>query len=70
MDYYTEESKNAVRFTWNKLPTSKQMLTRAVVPMGCLYTPKKDLENMPFVEYDPLRCKCGVILNPYCVIDY
>jgi protein transport protein SEC23 len=46
------------------------MGTRAVVPMGCLYTPKKDLENIAKLEYDPVKCKCGAILNPYCNIDY
>ena len=46
------------------------MLTRAVVPTGCLYTPKKVLENMPYVEYDPQRCKCGAVLNPFCTVDY
>jgi len=58
LDFYEEESKDAVRFSWNKLVPTKSMLTRAVVPMGCLYTPKKDIENLVHVEYDPLRCKC------------
>ena len=43
MDFYAEEAKDAVRLSWNKLCSTKLMSTRAVVPMGCLYTPKKDL---------------------------
>ena len=46
MDFYAEEAKDAVRFSWNKLIPTKQMLTRSVVPMGCLYTPKKDIEDL------------------------
>jgi len=58
MDFYAEEAKDAVRFSWNKLIPSKLMITKAVVPMGCLYTPKKDIQDLGQVEYDPLRCKC------------
>ena len=70
MDFYEEEANDAVRFSWNKFVSTKQMLTRAVVPMGCLYTPKKDLENIAYVEYDPLKCSCEAIINPFCNIDY
>ena len=46
MDFYAEEAKDSIRFSWNKFISTKSMMTRAVVPMGCLYTPKKDLENI------------------------
>lgn len=30
----------------------------------------KDLENLMMVEYSPLYCKCGAILNPYSQVDF
>ena len=44
-----------------------------VVPLGCIYTPLKVIENLPLLTYDPVMCKgtsCRSILNPYCRIDY
>ena len=48
---------------------SKAEAEKAVIPIGCLYTPLKSLANMPVLGYDPVPCKhCGGILNPYwCV---
>ena len=70
MDFYSLEAQDAVRFSWNNLPSSKITATRAVLPLTCLYSPMKDLENLPLVEYDPLKCKCGSILNPFCQVDF
>lgn len=41
-----------------------------MLPIGVHYTPYKDLENLALVEYEPLRCKCQAILNPYCQVDF
>ena len=40
--------------------------------MGLLYTPLKQIENMPSaVQYEPVKCKsCGSILNPWCQVDF
>lgn len=65
MDFYALESQDAIRFSWNNLPSSKMSATRAVIPMSCLYTPMKNLDNLALVEYDCLKCKCGAVLNPY-----
>ncbi|KAM3130641.1 hypothetical protein pb186bvf_017233 [Paramecium bursaria] len=70
LDFYGLESKDAVRMSWNNLPSTKVQLTRAVVPIGVFYSPMKDLENLVVVEYSPLYCRCGSILNPYCQVDY
>eukprot|EP00742_Colponemidia_sp_Colp-10_P002689 GILJ01002874.1.p1 GENE.GILJ01002874.1~~GILJ01002874.1.p1 ORF type:complete len:758 (+),score=106.72 GILJ01002874.1:32-2305(+) len=73
MDFAGPEARDGVRFAWNVWPASRLEATRVVVPMGCVYTPLKDIENLPVVEYDPVRCKganCNSILNPYCQIDF
>ena len=40
-----------------------------VVPVGCMYSPMKQIESMPAaLEYEPVRCKqakCAAVLNPY-----
>jgi len=43
------------------------------VPLGCLYTPLKNTENLQLVEYEPVVCKardCGAILNPHSICDF
>lgn len=42
-----------------------------VCPVGCLYTPLKEIENMALVQYQAITCqKCTTVLNPYCQIDF
>ncbi|KAL6926629.1 GTPase-activating protein S23 [Hanseniaspora valbyensis] len=72
MDFDLNEDINGVRFSWNCFPQTKQECERNVVPLSCLYTPLKEIENMPIANYNPVICaspKCKAILNPYCVID-
>lgn len=70
-DFYSVEAQDAIRFSWNILPPNKMVATRAVAPIGCLYTPMKDLENLALVEYKPLMCqKCKAVLNPYNSLDF
>lgn len=72
MDFDLNEDINGIRFAWNCFPQTKQECERNVVPLSCLYTPLKDIENMPVANYNPVVCasqKCKAILNPYSVID-
>lgn len=32
--------------------------------------PLKDIENLMIVEYPPLYCRCGALINPYVQVDY
>ena len=71
-DFHQLEERDGLRFTWNSWPSSKLDATRVVVPIGCMYSPLKQIEGMPpALEYEPVRCKqpkCGAVLNPYwCV---
>ena len=70
MDFYALEAQDGVRCSWNNIPPTKLQATRAILPIGVHYTPYKDLENLPTVEYDPLRCKCSAVLNPYAQVDF
>ena len=71
MDFYLREIKDGVRFSWNFWPCNKIGATRVVVPVGAVYTPMKDIENMPLVQYQPVPCKqCTTVLNPYCIVDF
>ena len=65
-DLHGPEHRDGVRFSWNVWPSSRLESTRIVVPLGCLYTPLKKIENMPSpLAYDPIKCSgCGAVLNP------
>jgi protein transport protein SEC23 len=58
-----------VRWSWNKFPQNRVDASRTVVPLGCLFTPLATFD-VPQLQYDPLRCGCGAILNPHCSVDH
>lgn len=67
------EDRDGVRFTWNVWPSSRIEATRMVVPLGCLYQPIKERQDLPPIQYDPVLCtknNCRAILNPLCQVDY
>ena len=71
MDFQQREFQDGIRFSWNFWPCNKISATRVVCPVGCLYTPLKEIENMALVQYQAIACpKCNTILNPYCAIDF
>ncbi|KAJ3340011.1 GTPase-activating protein S23 [Gonapodya sp. JEL0774] len=65
------EDRDGVRLSWNVWPNSRIEATRMVVPIGALYTPLKEREDLQPVFYEPVTCKppCRAVLNPYCQID-
>lgn len=70
-DIHDYEATDGIRFSWNVWPSNNLNATRIVVPVGCLYTPMKDIEKLPVLEYQALSCKgCGAILNPFVYVDY
>lgn len=73
MDFYANEQKDGIRFSWNVWPDSRLEAARMAVPIGCLYTPLKQSESLARVNYPPIRCKaqnCSAVLNPYCRVDF
>merc|ERR1712130_733565 len=66
------EERDGIRFSWNNWPASKQEAMKAVIPVGCLYSPLKQNPNTPIVNYEPVLCSgsCRTILNPHCDIDF
>jgi len=71
-DVHGAEARDGVRFSWNVWPSSRIEATRCVVPLGCLYTPLKRIDNMPGpLGYDPIKCNgsgCGAVLNPFVYV--
>lgn len=62
------EERDGVRFSWNIWPISKLEATRLIVPIGCLYNPLKERQDLPPCVYEPVICNkttCKAILNPY-----
>lgn len=66
-DVHEVEASDGVRFSWNVWPSTRLEATRMVVPLGCLYTPLKAIDQLPTLPYEPIVCKgpCPSVLNPY-----
>lgn len=67
------EDRDGIRYTWNVWPSSRIDATRLVVPLGCLYQPIKERNDLPPIQYEPVLCTrttCRAILNPMCQVDY
>lgn len=71
-DVAASEEMTGTRFSFHCWPSTKLEATRSVVPMGALYTPLRKVACAPqtTLPYDPVRCSCGSVLNPYCQVDY
>eukprot|EP00871_Galdieria_phlegrea_P002563 jgi/Galph1/3307/GphlegSOOS_G1950.1 len=70
MDFVQAEDIDGARWSWHTWPSSKIEAQRCIVPFACLYTPLKDIPNLPVLPYGPVKCKCGCVLNPYCSVDF
>lgn len=73
MQFVQAEAKDGCRFSWNVFPTTRLESTRMAVPLACMYTPLKSIDNLAVVNYAPVQCKsttCNGILNPYCKVDF
>ena len=55
MNFHEAELNDGVRFSWNVWPSSRLEATRMVVPLGCLYTPLRAIDNLPLLPYEPVR---------------
>lgn len=67
------EDRDGIRLTWNVWPSSRIDSSRLVVPLGCLYEPLKERNDLPAIQYEPVLCtrgNCRAILNPLCQVDY
>lgn len=68
------EDMTGTRLSFHCWPSSKLEATRSVAPFGALYTPLKKLPPQcappTALPYDPIRCNCGCVLNPYCQVDF
>ena len=68
------EAKDGIRFSWNVFPHTRIEATRMAVPVGCMYSPLKQMiQNYRPVEYKPIFCankSCGAVLNPYSRVDF
>lgn len=67
MDFNQREDLNGIRFSFNVWPTNRIDAVSCSVPIGCLYTPLKQIPNREPLQYEPVSCRqCRCILNPYC----
>ena len=71
MDFLQLEDLNGIRFSWNVWPTNRIDAVACSVPIGCLYTPLKQIPNRPVLTYQPVLCNnCKCILNSYSRVDF
>ena len=45
MDFYSVEAKDGVRLSWNNIPPTKKVATRAILPIAIHYTPFCELKK-------------------------
>lgn len=66
------EEATGTRFSFHCWPSTRLEATRSIAPFGALYTPLKQTTFSPDtpLPYDPVRCGCGAVLNPYCQVDF
>mmetsp|Transcript_470 Transcript_470/g.1093 ORF Transcript_470/g.1093 Transcript_470/m.1093 type:complete len:758 (-) Transcript_470:1-2274(-) len=70
-DFSELEERDGVRMTWNIWPDSKLEAAKCVVPFAAVYSPNKQLADLPVVPYEPVPCKsCGSVLNPHARVDF
>ena len=41
MEFAASEATDGLRFSWNVWPSSRVAANKAVVPLGCIFTPLK-----------------------------
>jgi len=64
------EDVNGVRMSWNVWPRRREDIEHIGAPLGCLYSPFASTQNLHQVDYDPIKCQCGGVLNPFCSADF
>uniref|UniRef100_A0A0E0E538 Protein transport protein SEC23 n=1 Tax=Oryza meridionalis TaxID=40149 RepID=A0A0E0E538_9ORYZ len=65
------EAQDGIRMPWNVIPGSREDALSCVVPISAIYTPLKQVPDIPVLPYSPLRCRmCRSILNPFSIVDY
>ena len=75
MDVAASEEISGARFSFHVWPSSRLEATRCIAPFGVLYTPLKNVSQSgsappQALPYEPIRCSCHAVLNPYCQVDY
>lgn len=72
MDFTQTELNEGVRFVWNSVPASKQIMKQNMIPFGLFCSPF--FHRDPPIERRmgaPLKCaKCTFAANPFCALDY
>lgn len=70
----SSEEMSGTRLSFHCWPSSRLEATRSVAPFGALYSPLKKLPAQcappTALPYDPIRCSCHAVLNPYCQVDF
>ena len=72
MDFTETELNEGIRFVWNCVPSSRQLLKQNMIPFGVFVNPFFERET-PLNQRlgAPLKCgKCDFMASPYCSLDY
>ncbi|KAH3677614.1 hypothetical protein WICMUC_001717 [Wickerhamomyces mucosus] len=70
-DFIAAEDVDGVRFSWNAIPQSKLDANRLGIPIGAIYTPLKQRDDIQYIDSNPVVCKqpCGGVLNPFSTVN-
>ena len=68
MNFLEAEKIDGVRLSWNVWPTSRLEQVKLVIPLGVMYTPLMNQQEVYRCDYAPLKCRkepCSAILSPW-----
>eukprot|EP01083_Nonionella_stella_P036835 100472_1 len=73
MNFEEAEKIDGVRLSWNVWPTTRLEQVKLVVPLGVMYTPLINQQEVYRCDYAPLKCRkdsCQAILSPWSDVDW
>ena len=73
MDFEEAEKVDGVRLSWHVWPTTRLDQIKMVVPLGVMYTPLANQQEVFRCPYAPLKCRketCQAILSPWSEVDW
>ena len=73
MNFEEAEKIDGVRLSWNVWPTTRLEQVKMVIPLGIMYTPLINQQDIYKCDYPPLKCRkdtCQAILSPWSEVDW
>ena len=67
-NFQEAEKIDGVRLSWNVWPTTRLEQVKMIIPLGIMYTPLINQQDVYRCDYPPLKCRkdtCQAVLSPW-----